>query len=237
MQQFYKVLNADGTCFHGGSGAWDIPTNGEPGAWREVKGKLVACRNAIHLVSREQLVDWLGPAIFPIEPEGEATLSDNKYICRKARLTGPALPSWNERMARLLACDYAERVLPIFEKEYSGDPRVRNCIEVARRFAQGKATKEEITAARDAARDAARGAARGAAWAAARGAAWGAAWAAAWAAAGAAWDAAGAAWAAAGAAWDAARAAARDAAGAAGWNAERNWQTERLFDYLEGRAS
>ena len=39
------------------------------------------------------------------------------------------------------------------------------------------------------------------------------------------------------AAWhDAAGAAAGDAAGDAAWGAERDWQTNRLFDYLEGRA-
>ena len=103
-----------------------------------------------------------------------------------------------ERDFRLFACGCAESVLPIYEKHYPGDDRVKNCIEVAKRYAVGKATEEE----RDAAR-AAGAAARDAAWdaAGAAGAARDAAWAAAGAAAG---DAAGAAWAAR---------AARDAAG------------------------
>jgi len=92
-----------------------------------------------------------------------------------------------DRIARLFACDCAERVLPIFEKEYPDDKRPRLAIEAARKFAIGQATQEELFAAWDAA------------WAA-RDAAWVAAWAAR--------DAAGAA------AW-AARDAARDAAGAA----------------------
>ena len=100
-----------------------------------------------------------------------------------------------DRELRLFACDCAEMVLPIFERHYPDDKRPRNSIEVARRFAEGKATDEE------------RAAAGAAAWAAARAAAWDAAWdaagAAAWAAAG---DAAGDA--ARAAAWDAARAAA-----------------------------
>lgn len=216
MQQFYKVLNANGTCFHGGQGKWDIPKNGKSGVWREVEGKLVACRNAIHLVSRDQLVEWLGPAIFPIQPKGEVMLSNNKYICRKARLSGPAFTTWNERTARLLACDYAEHVLPVFEKELSGDLRVRRTIEVARRFANGNATKEELAAA------------RAATWCAARAADGDAAWAAAGAAARAADG-------------DATWCAARTAAWAATWDAagaaEREWQMERLFDYLEGRVS
>jgi hypothetical protein len=107
-----------------------------------------------------------------------------------------------DRLARIFACDCAERVLPIFEREFPNDARPRTAIAVARRFAAGDATEAERAAARDAARDAA-GAAAGAA---AGDAAWAAAWAA-WAALDAldAWDAA---WAAAGAAeiaWQATR--------------------------------
>ena len=73
---------------------------------------------------------------------------------------------------RLLACDFAERVLPIYEKEYPDDSRIRNCIEISRKFALGKATKKELMDAAEAAAWAAARAAR-----AAEAAAW-AAWAA-----------------------------------------------------------
>ena len=63
-----------------------------------------------------------------------------------------------EKFNRLLACDYAEHVLHIFEAEYPDDYRPRKAIEVARRYARGEVTKEELTAAE---------AAAGAAWAAA----------------------------------------------------------------------
>jgi len=112
-----------------------------------------------------------------------------------------------ERAARLFACECAEDVLPIFERENPDDKSPREAIEVARKFANGEATEEQLDAARaaawdaarDAAWDAARAAARAAAWDAARDAAWAAARDAAWAAArAAAWDAArDAAWAAA----------------------------------------
>ena len=116
-----------------------------------------------------------------------------------------------DKLVRLFACDCAERALPIFEKASPNDTRPRDCIAVARRFANGEATDQERAAARDAA------------WAAAGDAAWDAAGAAARAAA----------WAAA---WDAARAAARaaawDAARAAAWAAEIQWQTTRLRELL-----
>jgi len=126
-----------------------------------------------------------------------------------------------ERESRLLACDYAERVLPIWYDKYPGDHRPAEAIRVARLYANGNATESDLRAA---AWDA--GAAAGAAARDAWDAAWDAAWAAAWAAARAAWAAA---WAAARDAGDAAGAAARDAGDAAG-----EWQEHRLRQMLRG---
>jgi Imm-5 like putative immunity protein len=121
-----------------------------------------------------------------------------------------------DRLAPVFACDCAERVLPIFERERPGDARPRHAIAVARRFAAGQATNKE----RAAALAAAGAAARAAAGAAAEAAAGTAAWAAAEAAAG---DAARAA----------ARTAARAAAGDAARAAERQWQAVRFRELLE----
>ena len=100
-----------------------------------------------------------------------------------------------ERELRLLACDYAERVLSIFESEYPGGHRPRRAIETARRYATGDASKEELAdasasaiAAAEAAAKAAK-AATWAAWAAASAATWTATSAATWAAIWAARDA------------------------------------------------
>ena len=68
---------------------------------------------------------------------------------------------------RLLAADYAERVLHMFEYWYPEDQRPRLAIKAARDFANGRISKQELRAARDAAR-VARAAAGDAAWAAAR---------------------------------------------------------------------
>ena len=128
-----------------------------------------------------------------------------------------------ERRLRHFAADCAARVLHFFEKERPDDERVRNAIQAAHDYADGKIDD----AARVAARVAAGGAAGAAAWDAARAAAWAAAGAAAWdAARAAAWAAAGAA------AGAAARDAARAAAGAAAWVAAREWQFDRLIYWL-----
>ena len=91
-----------------------------------------------------------------------------------------------DKIARLMAVDFAEEVLPIFEKKYPKDDRPRNAIKAARDFANGKITDKERAAAGDAAWAVARAAAGAAARATARAAARDVAWAVAWAAAGAA---------------------------------------------------
>jgi len=66
----------------------------------------------------------------------------------------------SDRFNRLLACRFAEEVLPIYEKEYPKDKRPRRAIEVTRLYANGRATDKELAAA------------WAAAWAAARDDAW-----------------------------------------------------------------
>jgi len=122
----------------------------------------------------------------------------------------------NDPRLRLMTCDFAEVVLHLVPND---EDRPRRAIKVARMFAVGEATREELAAAWDAAwaaaRAAARDAARDAAWAAARAAARDAAWAAARAAA-----------------RDAAWAAARDAAWAAAWAAARAAQCGIIRKYF-----
>ena len=178
--------------------------------------KLEACQYGYHLCRRDDLIQWLGPVIFTAEYRGKRIDDTNKIVVRQARLLSK-LETWNDRTARLFACDCADRALALIDKP---DPRSIESVRVARLYAIGEATKEQLAAAWAAAWDAygtaARTAARAAAWTAARAAAWTAARADAW-------DAARLA------AWNAARTAAWDAA----WDAERKWQTKRLFEYLE----
>jgi hypothetical protein len=210
--KFYKVLNEDGSCFYGGTGKWPLPVGKEPGAWMPKLDKLEMCVSGYHIIKREQLVRWLGPAIFEVEVRGDTQWEEDKGIAQEARLVRK-LDNWNEKNIRLFACDCADSVRHLMK-----DKRSTDAIDVARRFAKGEASKEERDAAWAAAGDAACAAARDAACAAARDAAWAAARAAACAAAG-----------------DAARDAARDAAWAAAGDAAGAAQTKCLFEYLEGK--
>lgn len=91
---------------------------------------------------------------------------------------------YDERTLRHIACDCAEEVLHIYEQAHPTDRRPRDCIAVARRYADGEATDDELIAAREVVWDAvdyspyaaARGAARAAVNAAAGDAVWSAMW-------------------------------------------------------------
>jgi len=148
----YKVLNEDGSCQNGGSGSWTL------GEWKEVEGELVLCENGLHLCDgEEQLLEWLGPAIYEAEYEGERLDGNDKAVVRRARIIRK-LDTWNERTVRLFACDCAERVLHLYEEKYSDDKRPRHAIEIARRYVNGEVSRDELYAAWAAARAAARAA-------------------------------------------------------------------------------
>jgi len=50
----------------------------------------------------------------------------------------------SKRFARLLACDYAEHVLPIYEYTFPNDDTLRRAIDTSRRFANGEAFYDEL---------------------------------------------------------------------------------------------
>jgi len=81
-----------------------------------------------------------------------------------------------DREFRLFACWCAAKSLPVFEKEHPDDNRPKNAIKTAIRFANGKATKEELATTWDTTWDTARNATWDTTW----DATWDAAWAAAW---------------------------------------------------------
>ena len=163
----------------------------------------VICKSGWHGIETKDVMTHYpqvsGSELWEVEARGNIVHGGDKFAATSMRLVRMvAKPS--DKDLRLFACDVAQDVLWIFEKVHPGDLRVRECIEVARRFALGEASEEEREAAGAAAWAAARDA--GAAARAARAAAWAAAWAAARDACAAAEAAARAAWVAAG---DAAR--------------------------------
>ncbi len=164
--KYFKVLKGGKSC-NGGTGEWDVPTNGKPGEWMPKINDIIPCQRGYHLCRAENLVVWLNEEIYEAEGRGKFIRHDeNKYIFPEAKLLRK-LGTWNEKSARLFAADCAEHVLHFFAREYPNDDRPRKAIFAVRDFAMGKITDVELAAARAAAR---------AAWEAAREAAGAAAW-------------------------------------------------------------
>jgi len=185
MPTYYKVLNDNGKPKLG-TGHWHLPKANRPAKWMPKLSSIALCVKGYHVVDADHLVEFLdyGHHIYEVEIRG-AVLSDGSKLCaQQARLVKEL--KWGEREARLFACDCAERALDRWAEHGTVDQRSREAIAVSRRYAEGEASSEELTAA-----GAAAGAAAGdAAWAAAGAAAGAAAWAAAGdAARAAAWDA------------------------------------------------
>ncbi len=88
-----------------------------------------------------------GPWLCQVRLEG--SLHPGKYVgdvwaSRQILLADPVDCS---RFLREFACDCIERALPIYEEQCPHDNRVRQVIEVARKFATGAATPEDLAAA------------------------------------------------------------------------------------------
>jgi hypothetical protein len=157
----WKFLRDDCRSGQGAEGPWSVNER------RDHMGALVLCESGYH--SSPTIYDALafapGATLAMVEipvPTGDCQQSD-KQATRWLRVLA-VRPV--ERELRLWGCDCAERALNLVEDlGIPVNPRSRQSLTVARRYADGQATREELAAARAAA-DAARAAAWAAAWAA-----------------------------------------------------------------------
>ena len=160
----YRFVTGDLKSEHGET-HWVI------GEWQHQDGKLELCANGFH-ASKDPL-DSLGCVFgsrwFHCEAKGKILHDSAKFCASDMRIT-KEIP---ELLLRYFAYECALHVLPIYEKYYPEDKRVRLCLEAVKRFLDAPTEKHKRKM--DVARAAAWAAARDAAWAAARDAAWAAA--------------------------------------------------------------
>ena len=145
----YHFLRADMTAGSGNEQPWTV------GETRRYRGKIKLCEFGYH--SSPSPVTALeyasGPMLCLVEVSKPTQRDASKQVSTRRRL----IKAVNvERELRLLACRIAEDVLPLFERQFPNDKRPREAIACARGFAYGKATAEELDAARTAAWAAAR---------------------------------------------------------------------------------
>src|SRR5271170_4918306 len=96
----------------------------------------------------EDAVEWVGNR--PLSTAWSECERGDWMLWLCARMIGEEAWPTHQEIVRA-SCDCAELVLPIFEKENPKDKRVRECIEVTRKWANGEASVEDVCKARDAA--------------------------------------------------------------------------------------
>ncbi|MCX7335491.1 MAG: hypothetical protein NTV85_28585, partial [Hyphomicrobiales bacterium] len=153
----WKFTAAGGTTY--GGFRWPLPTADGPGVWVAFAGEEALTEGdlcsgrALHATDAAHLITWLGAEMYELEIDESRgiVVGPNKIGFRRGRLVR-RIEMWNDRTARLFACDCAEDVLPLARPE--DRDTLAATIAVARRYADGEATQEELDAAGDAAWDA-----------------------------------------------------------------------------------
>lgn len=93
LPTLYKITGPNGEPIHGGSGQWDLPKDGKPGAWWDLTGPIEPCRNALHVTDAAHLDRWYddragygGAIIHRVEVRGVIINAGDKYAVSSARL-------------------------------------------------------------------------------------------------------------------------------------------------------
>ena len=146
--RYFKVLNPDGSTCHGGKANYPLPADSNAGDWlAPIDSKLIWCKNGYHICRTSDLFDWVGPAIFEVEFDGEMVVERNTLICRKVRLIKQL--NWNKQIAHQLIIDIVEHILPVYERRKPGDNSARRSLELAQKYNQGLVAQEELAKVND----------------------------------------------------------------------------------------
>ncbi len=135
---YYKVLNADRSCCDGGNIVWE--PEGVP--MPPIVGYLMPYLYGYHVCTADQLINWVGPAIWEVEVD-TAGMQTVPAITVVRGATLVRRTAWDMRSMALWALDCAEHV-----QHFVAWPETAALNAVTRRNIAGEATVEEINAAR-----------------------------------------------------------------------------------------
>lgn len=150
-ERLYKFLKADGLPARGGQGIYTLPVKGKGGEWTptewmpEIKGKLRVFSNGYHLVKGSGLLSWLDRELYIAEAGGRVLDAASVTVASTVRLLS-RVETWNDRSARLFGC-WCVRNTPVVGGgtvwDMLDNPKSREAVDVAERFARGEASDEE----------------------------------------------------------------------------------------------
>jgi hypothetical protein len=129
LEAYYKLSRTDGTTLHGRP-LWP------EGEWQEVEGDIVPCRNGLHVVTARQMLYWIRPLMIvwrvEIDPDYPIVADRVNTVVRRARIVERT--RWQLYDGYMLAADFAEQVLPVFEDTFPGIRYPHEAIEATRRM-------------------------------------------------------------------------------------------------------
>src|SRR3990167_3583773 len=114
METLYKITGPNNEACHGGWGNWP-----PVGVWTRPITPVIPCKRGYHLLRLTDIANWLkvDGVLWEAEGRGEKVAEPDKVVFAEARLTRK-VGILGTLVCRLAAIQFAERVLPIFEKEY-----------------------------------------------------------------------------------------------------------------------
>jgi hypothetical protein len=139
MKHLYKFTGRNGETYNGFM--WPLPVKQGrkwiAGEWTPaIDGELEACENGYHLTDRDHLLEWAGEEMYVAEYDGDIIQEQDKYVVRRARLI-KRVETWNDKTLRLFTVWCARNALAFIDNP---DPRSVHAVDVAEKFANGKAT-------------------------------------------------------------------------------------------------
>jgi len=120
----YKVLRNQRSCF-GGHGKW------KPYIRREVMGKLQPCRNGLHYCTDEQILGYLGEAIWKfcdLTPEETITLPEQRVT--RAGMITEKYATWHPTTAAMFGVDCARTAVNRYAPEKDREA-LHACLDAA----------------------------------------------------------------------------------------------------------
>ena len=137
-----------------------LPKDGKPGPWLPKIEHIEPCASGYHGCEKKDLISWINDDLYVVQFRGNMEREDDKVVAQEMRFIRK-VKGWNEKNLRLAAADIVEQIsLPIWKKYHPDDTTLEDVIDVVRRYARGKASDTELSAAWSAAESAAWSAAR-----------------------------------------------------------------------------
>ncbi len=106
--------------------------------------KNLACKDGYGKLTENLGFDFPANKPIPLGEADESNIMDALWALR-------ATTECSKEVAQEIALWCADKSLPIFEKEFPNDNRVRECIEATRKYLAGEIELSDLTAARNAA--------------------------------------------------------------------------------------